>query len=262
MSTPHDNDRVTALSAYDRIGVGYAAVRRPDERIAARVRAALGGSGPVINVGAGAGSYEPEDRAVVAVEPALIMLEQRPSCAAPAVRAVAEELPFPGHCFGAGMAILTVHHWRHPASGLAELRRVVGGPIAVLCWDAKVFNNYWMAAEYVPASLDLDRDAPSPAEIADLLGGGMIDVVAVPADCTDGFYAAWWRRPEAYLDPAVRAGISSLTRLDPRVVEPGLRRLRDDISSGAWSSRHADLLALDSYDAGYRLVVAGGTDLV
>jgi SAM-dependent methyltransferase len=244
------------LSSYERLGVGYAAVRRPDRRVAAQVRAALGQVGPVINVGAGAGSYEPDDLAVVAVEPAVTMLEQRPPEAAPAVRAFAEELPFPTRSFAAGMAILTVHHWRHPAAGLAELRRVVRGPIAVLSWDADVFNDYWMVREYVPASRRLDRQVPSPAAIADLLGGGSVTAVPVPADCADGFYAAWWRRPEAYLDPSVRAAISGLARLDPNVVEPGIRKLADDLSSGTWHRRHADLLTLDTYDAGYRLVLA------
>jgi SAM-dependent methyltransferase len=244
------------LSSYDLLGVGYRAVRRPDWRIAAQVRAALGEVGPVINVGAGAGSYEPEDLDVVAVEPAVTMLRQRSLGAAPAVRALAEELPFPSQCFAAGMAILTVHHWSDPVIGLAELRRVVRGPIVVMSWDADVFRDYWMVTEYVPASGDLDREVPSPVEIAELLGGGAVEAVPVPADCTDGFYAAWWRRPEAYLDASVRAAISGLARLDPDLVDPGIRKLSDDITSGRWNRRHANLLTLDTYDAGYRLVVA------
>ena len=231
-------------------------MRRPDRRIGAQIRAALGPEGPVINLGAGAGSYEPADLAVVAVDPAVTMLEQRPPEAAPAVRGFAEELPFPSGSFAAGMAILTVHHWRDPAMGLVELRRVVRGPVAVMSWDAEVFNKFWMVSEYVPATRTLDRDVPSPTAIADRLGGGTVEIVAVPADCSDGFYAAWWRRPEAYLDASVRAAISGLARLDPELVEPGVRCLADDIASGTWAHRHADLLRLDTYDAGYRLVVS------
>jgi SAM-dependent methyltransferase len=244
------------VSAYERLGVGYAAVRRPDRRIAASIHAALGRVGPVINVGAGAGSYEPVDLAVVAVEPSVRMLEQRRAEAAPALRARAEELPFPSRSFAAGMAILTVHHWEDPAAGLAELRRVVRGPIAVLSWDAEVFDEFWMVSEYVPATRSLDRDVPSPAAIARLLGGGSVEPVPVPADCTDGFYAAWWRRPDAYLEPSVRAAISGLARLDPDVVERGIQQLADDLATGWWHRRHADLLNLDTYDAGYRLVIA------
>ena len=135
---------------------------------------------------------------------------------------------------------------------------MVQGPIAVLSWDWEIFDRCWMVAEYVPASRTLDLDLPSPEVIAELLGGGRVEIVAVPADCTDGFCAAWWRRPEAYLDPAVRRTISGLARLLPAQVDPGIRRLADDLSSGEWHRRHADLLELDSYDAGYRLIGAAG----
>ncbi|HET6964170.1 MAG TPA: methyltransferase domain-containing protein, partial [Acidimicrobiales bacterium] len=176
---------------------------------------------------------------------------------APAVRAVAEALPFPDGSFAAGMAIFTVHHWSDPAAGLLELRRVVRGRVAVLTWDASVFDEYWMVAEYVPASRSLDTDVPGPAEIARMLGGGQVRPVPVPADCSDGFYAAWWGRPEAYLDPEVRAAISGLARLTPADVEPGIERLRQDLADGTWQRRHGDLLNLEEFDAGYRLVVSG-----
>jgi SAM-dependent methyltransferase len=244
------------LSSYERLGVGYRHWRRPDRRIAAQIHAAIGPVGPVLNVGAGAGSYEPVKVPVVAVEPSLVMLDQRPAGSAPAVRSSAEALPFPDGRFAAGMAILTVHHWTDPAQGLRELRRVVRGPVAVLSWDAVIFNEYWMVTDYVPASTDLDTAVPPPTGIAEHLGGGRIDTVPVPADCTDGFYAAWWRRPEAYLNPAVRAAISGLARLDPADVEPGIEMLRRDLADGTWFRRHGDLLALDTFDAGYRLVVS------
>ena len=213
----------------------------------------------MLNVGAGAGSYEPTDVAVVAVEPAEVMLAQRPALAAPAVRAIAEELPFPDATFGAGMAILTVHHWGDITTGLRELRRVVGGPVVVVTWDIAVGDNYWMVAEYVPVSRTLDRDLPPPEEIADLLGGGTIAVIPVPADCTDGFFSAWWRRPHAYLDTGVRAAISCLARLPAEDLAPGIRRLEDDLASGEWHRRHADLLTLDELDTGIRLVVSDAT---
>lgn len=246
------------MTLYERLGAGYSSVRRPDPRISARIQSAIGSTGPVINVGAGAGSYEPLDVPVVAVDPAALMLQQRPPGAAPAVRAVAEALPFGDCTFAAGMAVLTVHHWPDARKGLAELRRVVHGPIAVLSWDAEIFDEYWMPAEYVPASRILDLDLPAPATIADLLGGGQVETVPVPADCTDGFYAAWWRRPDAYLDPTVRSAISGLARLTPQQVEPGIQQLAEDLATGEWQRRHASLLTLDSYDAGYRLIVAKG----
>lgn len=246
------------MTVYDQIGHGYAELRRADPRIAALIRARLGSCGPVINVGAGAGSYEPADLHVVAVEPAVVMLDQRPPTAAPAVRGVAEALPFADGTFAAGMAVFTVHHWTDVARGLHELRRVVHGPVVVLTWDVVAGDDFWMVADYVPASRTLDRNLPTPEQIARMLGGGDLEVVPVPADCTDGFYAAWWRRPEAYLEPAVRRAISGLARLRHEDVEPGLRRLADDVATGVWHRRYAHLLDLDELDAGYRLVIAPG----
>lgn len=246
------------MSSYERIGLDYRAHRRADPRIAAQIRSALGAVGPVVNVGAGAGSYEPDDVDVVAVEPAVVMVRQRPAASAPAIRAVAEHLPFADGRFRAGMAIFTVHHWKDPLRGLQEMVRVVRGPIAVLTWDASVFNDYWMVTEYVPASRLLDTQVPGPAAIAELLGNGRIEAVPVPGDCSDGFYAAWWRRPEAYLDPGVRAAISGLARLHPGDVQPGVERLRQDLADGTWYRRHAELLRLEYFDAGYRLVVSDG----
>ena len=244
------------MAIYDRIGGGYTRSRRPDPRIASQVRAALGGASTVVNVGAGSGSYEPDDLSVIAVEPSELMISQRSVGAAPVVRAVAESMPFATGAFDAGMAVLTVHHWRNPSKGLRELRRVACGRIVVLTWDQAVFARYWMVADYLPASGALDPGLPSPEQIADLLGGADILPVPVPWDCADGFYAAWWRRPEAYLEPAVSSGISGLARLDHREVEPALVRLADDLRSGFWQRRYGDLLGLEEYDAGYRLVVA------
>ena len=246
----------SSVTLYDRLGSGCAGLRRADPRIAQQVRGAVGADGPIVNVGAGSGSYEPADLAVVAVEPSAVMLRQRLPAAAPVVQARAESLPFGTGAFAGGMAILTVHHWSDIERGLAELRRVVRGPVAVLTWDQAVFASFWMVAEYVPASRHLDRELPRPEDIAELLGGGTVAVVPVPHDCTDGFYAAYWRRPAAYLDAGVRSAISGLARLGLDDVQPGLDRLARDLQDGAWHSRHADLLDLERYDAGYRLVVA------
>jgi SAM-dependent methyltransferase len=250
------------VALYERLGVGYAQHRRADRRIAAQVRAALGPEGrlgPVLDVGAGAGSYEPDDAAVVvAVDPSRTMLAQREAGAGPAVEGVAEALPFADGCFDAALASFTVHHWTGAAGGLAEVRRVTRGPVVVLTWDLAAGDRYWLVDEYLPAVRRLDRGLVSPEEIAERLGGGRIETVLVPADCTDGFFAAWWRRPEAYLDAGVRAAISGIARLDDADVLPGIERLRADLADGSWHRRHADLLALDAYDSGYRLVVSEG----
>jgi len=243
---------------YDAIGVGYRRFRRPDARIERMLHEPLAHAVHVVNVGAGTGSYEPRGRRVVAVEPSLEMIRQRPAGSAPTIRAVASALPFPDATFDAAMALLTVHHWQDPAAGLRELRRITHGPIVVFTFDHDVHGAQWLVSEYLPSMLELDRDVPSPENIAEALGGGRVDVVPVAADCVDGFCHAWWRRPHAYLDPAVRAGISGVARLPPDVVDDAMARLRRDLASGAWNRRHRELLDETEIDAGYRLVIAPG----
>lgn len=240
---------------YDTIGLGYAEQRRPDPRIARQILAALGDARSVVNVGAGTGSYEPDDRAVVAVEPSEVMLAQRAAEAAPVVRGVAEVLPFPDSAFDAALGVLTVHHWSDLDAGLAELCRVAARRV-VLAFDQPKAATFWLA-EYFPetAAIEAAR-APRLEHIVDALAADRVAIVPIPHDCTDGFAGAYWRRPDAYLDPGVRAGISSLAVMPDHELEPGLARLRADLESGAWHERHADLLALDEIDLGYRLVIA------
>ena len=241
---------------YDRIGRGYVVTRRPDRRIAAAVRAALGDAASVVNVGAGAGSYEPADLRVVAVEPAAAMVAQRAASTAPAVRAVAEHLPFADGAFDAALAVLTVHHWTDRAQGLAELARVARRRVVVLTWDPACRDPFWII-EYVPGILDLDIPRfPAVGELARALGEIDARPLPVPGDCADGFLGAFWRRPEAYLDPAVRGAISGFAQLGEEAVAPGLARLDADLRSGHWDARFGHLRDLDSLDLGYRLVVA------
>lgn len=249
---------MSGAPAYDRFGIGYAGQRRPDPRIAARIHAALGDARRVLNVGAGTGSYEPDDREVVALEPSGVMRAQRPPGAAPCIEGTAEALPFADGSFDAAMALLTVHHWADWRAGCAELVRVAPRRV-VLTWDPELTAGFWLVAEYLPALLDTDRRRfPVPvAEQAAAVGAGRIEVVPVPADCTDGFLGAHWRAPERYLDPAVRTGMSVFAKTPGDQVAAGLRALEDDLRSGAWHERHADLLERDEVDLGYRLLVAG-----
>jgi len=237
---------------YDRIGLDYSALRRPDPRIAARIEAALGKSRTVLNVGAGAGSYEPAGREVTALEPSLEMIRQRKAPAAAIVQGRAEELPFADRSFDAAMAILTVHHWSDRAKGLAEMRRVSRGPVVVLTYDP-AFRGFWLA-DYIPALVALDEaQMPRLDDYERRLGPVAISPVPIPHDCADGFLAAYWRRPAAYLDPKFRAAMSSFWALGD--VSGALARLESDLRGGAWAERYGHLLALDSCDCGYRLVV-------
>jgi SAM-dependent methyltransferase len=240
---------------YDSIGRTYTATRQTDARIAARIWSALGDARTVVNVGAGTGNYEPPDREVTAVEPSEVMIAQRPPQAAPAVQANAEHLPFADDSFDAAMAVLTLHHWADWRAGCAELRRVARARVVVFSWDPTYRRRMWLGPEYFDRLVDPDLERfPSLPEQAAALRAE-VEVVAVPWDCRDGFHGAFWRRPEAYLDPAVRAGISSLANREAELAH-GLARLRADIDSGEWARRHADLLDLEELDLGYRLLTA------
>ncbi len=241
---------------YDTGGRRDAGHRRADPRIAQRVHAALGDARTVLNVGAGAGSYEPEDRHVVAVEPSAVMRRQRPAHLAPALIATADALPFDDGAFDAAMAVLTLHHWTDWRAGIEELRRVARR-VVVFSWDPSFAARLWISAEYFPQVIETEGDFPSLADQAGAVRATRVSAVPIPHDCRDGFYGAHWRHPEAYLDPAVRAGISVLAKRDPSELEAGLARLADDLRTGAWAERHADLLALDELDLGYRVLVSG-----
>lgn len=241
---------------YDALGHGYAARRRADPRIAERVHAALGDARTVVNVGAGAGSYEPEDRWVLAVEPSATMRAQRPPQAAPALAAAAEHLPFDDGAFDAAMATVTVHHWNDLARGLGELRRVARGPVAVLTF---AIDTPWVAwfGDYLPEGALVERGSfPDPARIADLLGGGEVETVPVPLDCTDGFIPSFYGRPEAFLDPAVRSAQSVWPRLPAGAEARFVARLEADLASGAWDAAWGHLRTQPELDGGLRLVRA------
>ena len=238
------------MPLYDCIGRTYTNTRRPDPRIAALIERALGDARTVVNVGAGAGAYEPADREVTAVEPSETMIAQRPPGAAPVVRAVAESLPFADGEFDAAMAVLSDHHWEDRAGGLRELRRVARRAV-VLTWDRSAFADSWLVRDYMPHFAALAQEGMSIEEIAGHLGDARIEPVPIPHDCSDGFMHAYWRRPGAYLDPVVRANISVFAQLGEH---DGIERLAEDLRSGAWHERNADILELDALDLGYRLV--------
>jgi SAM-dependent methyltransferase len=243
--------------SYDVLGRSYVQTRATDPRIAAAIWEALGDARTVVNVGAGTGSYEPPDREVTAVEPSAVMIAQRPPDAAPAVQAVAEALPFEDGSFDAAMAVLTLHHWSDWRAGIEELRRVARR-VVVFSWDPSFAGRLWIGAEYFPQLIDEDiAHFPSLADQVGAVRATRVAAVPIPADCRDGFYGAHWHRPEAYLDPVVRAGISVLAKRDPSELDAGLAQLADDLRSGAWAERHADLLELDELDLGYRLMVSG-----
>jgi SAM-dependent methyltransferase len=243
---------------YDTIGRTYTATRQPDPRIAARIRSALGQVRTVLNVGAGAGSYEPDDCDVVAIDPSLTMLRQRAADAAPSVQGVAESLPFADGTFDAALAVLTVHHWHDLDRGLREMQRVARRQV-VLFFEPSWASSLWLVTDYFPeiAALESEQTAPGSARLAEVLDVERIETVPVPADCVDGFGGCFWNRPERYLDPDVQAGMSCFAQLDPAVRAARTEELRADLASGAWDAKHGALREMDEINLGYRLIVAG-----
>ena len=246
---------MSSAQLYDTIGATYTVTRRTEPRIAEQIWAALGDARTILNVGAGTGSYEPPDRHVLAVEPSALMRAQRPAGAAPCVAATAESLPFEDQSFDAAMACSTVHHWQDPIAGLHEMRRVARR-VVVLTFDTSDPSQFWLTRDYLPefAALRACGVLASLTELARAIGARM-EPVLIPWDCADGFFEAYWRRPEAYLDDHVRRGISVWARVGPDAEQRAVRSLRDDLSSGRWAERNRDLVALDAAELGARLLV-------
>jgi SAM-dependent methyltransferase len=244
---------------YDRIGDGYARERQEDPRFAALIHAALADARTVVNVGAGAGSYEPADRHVIAIEPSDVMAAQRPAHLAPAIRASAGRLPLRDASVDAAMAIVTLHHWDDEREqGIRELRRVARGPVVLLTFDPRVSARMWLPADYLPEVAALDGAIfPPPERLAEWLGGQVaVDTVAIPRDTPDRMFGSFWAHPERVLDPAARAATSGFARMEPHIVARCVAAVRRDLASGAWDARHGHLRELDAYDAGLRLIVA------
>jgi SAM-dependent methyltransferase len=241
---------------YGRIGRGYAEVRQPDPRIEAIVWTALGDARSVINVGAGAGSYEPRDRDVTAVEPSASMRAERPSDRVAAVDATAGALPFPDDAFDAAMASITIHQWPDPEAGLREMRRVSRGPVVILTFTPRPPEPWWQP-EYVPELFDVEaRRMPELDRVVRGLGGEVeVRVLPVPADCIDGFGQAFFARPERTLDSHVRRAMSAWSFVDDAVEERYVSELGADLASGAWDERWGRFRDLAEFDVGLRLVV-------
>lgn len=243
---------------YDRIGARYGAYRREDPQLRRRIHAALGTAASVVNVGAGAGSYEPPDRYVIAIEPSDVMAAQRPPDRPPAVRAYADALPLRDDSVDAAMAILSLHHWDDAReAGVREMRRVARESVVIVTYDAEVSARMWLVAEYLPEVADLDRNIfPPPAQIASWLGGARIEPLPIPANTPDWMLGSFWAHPERVLDEGARSATSGFARQPAPVVERVVDSVRRDLEDGTWDARHGHLRRLDELDVGLRLIVA------
>jgi SAM-dependent methyltransferase len=243
---------------YDASRATYTLTRQPDPRLAAAIQRALGDARSIVNVGAGAGAYEPRDREVIAIEPSATMRAQRPRDAVPALTAFAEDLPLADDSVDAALAVLSVHHFDDQRRGLAEMRRVARRRVVVFTFDPAETDAFWLVRDYLPEIATLDRIRFMPIDkLVAALGAPEVSVerVPIPHDCRDGFLGAFWRRPERYLDPELVPGNSAFAGLEPKALERGLAKLANDLEAGAWKRRYGGLLSREELDVGYRLVI-------
>jgi SAM-dependent methyltransferase len=248
---------ITEVFDYDTHGLGYVNHRQPDPSIQKMINEALGEARTVINVGAGAGSYEPTDRYVVAIEPSAVMRGQRPAHLAPAINAFAESLPFDDESFDASMAILTIHHWKDKLAGLKEMRRVTRGPVVIFTYDARVVHEFWFS-DYSPEIIETDNKRFPPIElILETLGGNAeVNPISVPLNCTDGFHEAYYGRPESFLDPRVRNSQSSWPLLPPGAEERIVKKLASDLETGEWDKKYGQFRTQPEFIGALRLIIA------
>ena len=243
---------------YDRIGDGYAQYRREDPSLRSKIHAALGDAQSVVNVGAGAGSYEPTDRQIIAIEPSDVMALQRRFPHPPAIESFANQLPLRDQSVDAAMTVLSLHHWDETRQqGVREMRRVARGPVVIVTYDAEVSSQMWLMADYFPEVAELDRAIfPRPDSIAQWLGGARIEPLPIPASSPDWMLGSFWAHPERVLDEGARNATSGFARQHPSVVQRVVSEVRRDLENGTWDAKYGQLRQLSEFDAGLRLIVS------
>ena len=242
---------------YGDIGKYYSQYRRPEPKIADTILKVLGSAESVLNIGAGAGSYEPLDRRVTAVEPSASMRKQRPEYLTPAVNAFAENLPFPDKSFDASMSVSSVHQWQDLEKGLEEMRRVTRGPVVILYSEPSLLQKFWLN-DYAPKVLEAEaKRFPSAERMSLVLGKGSETIpVMIPLDCSDGFNEAYYGRPEKFLDPRARLSCSSWNCVEEEIAISNVSNLQIDLESGKWDEKYGYLRSTLEYEGSVRLFVA------
>jgi SAM-dependent methyltransferase len=255
-ASPRLPDGSAGDADYASIGLGYTRYRQPEPAFVAAIRDALGDARTLVNVGAGAGSYEPCHLEVTAVEPSATMREQRPAGSAPVVDAVAEDLPFPDESFDAALASFTVHQWSDQQAGLREVRRVTRGPVVILSCDPAALERCWIH-DYAPEVIATEAGRyPSIDALRSALGGTVVvHPLSIPLTCVDKFNEAYYGRPEELLDPGARRANSAWSFVGPEVEERFERDLRADLASGRWDELYGHLRSQPTFDGSLRLIV-------
>jgi SAM-dependent methyltransferase len=239
---------------YDDIGVNYSVTRCTDPEIAEQLYSKLRGATRIVNIGAGTGSYEPEGIELVAVEPSSKMISQRKNGSHRIEQAFAEKLPFKNNSFSHAMTVNSMHHWKSRALAFDEINRVATDKFVAISWDPES-DPFWLTRDYFPEIYEIDKGIfPGMEELNEHFSEVVITPLKIPADCKDGLLAAFWKRPEAYLNRKVRQSTSPFSKI--KNLAEGLRKLEDDIASGAWAKNNHAILNSTSLDVGYRLISA------
>lgn len=239
---------------YDDIGNNYSVTRGTDPKIAEQLYSELQGATRIVNIGAGTGSYEPENMEVVAVEPSAVMISQRKVGSHRVEQAFAEKLPFENSSFSHAMTVLSMHHWQDRARAFQEINRVTTEKFVAITWDP-TSEPFWLTRDYFPEIYEMDkRIFPDLEELNEYFDEVTMRPLQIPSDCQDGFLTAFWKRPEAYLSSTVRQAMSPFSKI--KNLSAGLQKLEDDLASGVWASNNHAILGLSWLDVGYRVISA------
>jgi SAM-dependent methyltransferase len=239
---------------YDDIGINYSVRRCTDPKIANQLYLELEGAARIVNIGAGTGSYEPENVDLVAVEPSSEMISQRKTDSHRVEQAFAEKLPFENNSFSHAMTVLSMHHWENRALAFSEINRVATQKFVAITWDP-TSDPFWLTRDYFPEIYEMDKGIfPGLEEFDEHFDEVKINTLMIPGDCQDGLLAAFWKRPKAYLDSKVRQSTSPFAKV--KNLAKCLQKLKDDLASGAWAKKNHALLNSSSLDVGYRIISA------
>jgi SAM-dependent methyltransferase len=239
---------------YDAIGINYSVTRCTDPKIAKQLYAEFQGATRIVNIGAGTGSYEPDNVELVAVEPSSEMISQRKPGSHRVEKASAEKLPFDDGSFSHAITVNSMHHWKDRALAFSEINRVATERFVAITWDPSS-EPFWLTRDYFPEIYEMDkRIFPDMKEFDGYFDQVKVRPLQIPSDCQDGLLAAFWKRPEAYLSSKVRQSISPFAKIEN--LSEGLRKLEDDLATGAWAKNNHAILSQSSLDVGYKIISA------
>ncbi|EAL65475.1 hypothetical protein DDB_G0283975 [Dictyostelium discoideum AX4] len=261
LNSRKDDGSAGDVNYAEKVFLNYNVYRQPEPEISNLIHKAFGESKSILNVGAGAGSYEPKQGengyTITAVEPSASMRELRPKEFSVAIDAFVENLPFNNNQFEASMSTFSIHQWSNIEAGLKEMRRVTKNQVILLTCDPKLVQDFWLN-EYAPGVLGAEaKRYPTIEKISEFLGGE-IEVISIPLPllCKDGFNEAYYGRPEMFLNPSARGSCSAWTFVDEPTRQSYLNHLKNDLESGEWDKKYSNLRTQSHYNGSLILIIS------